>query len=434
MSHNSKGREQVLGRRTSAAEPARLGPGTVTAPKASVTAVNRLSRTPTRRGSCRRPRAGWHREPEVGPRPAVATRPRGVRASSPWRTRNGSATSSTVSRSSPTATARVLTPTGPPPKRRHSTSSTARSRRSRPDSSTSNRSSAARARSRVTTPSARTCAKSRTRRSNRLAMRGVPRERSEISRAPSVAALHVEQAGGPVDDPLEVLRLVELQASGEPEPVPQRARQQAGPGGGADQGERRDVERDGGRSRPLADDHVDPEVLHGHVEHLLGRPRHPVDLVDEEHVALVEAGEDRGEVARVRDRRTAGQPQRSAHLGRDDHRQGGLAQARRAAHQHVVRHALTRPGRLEQQRELFADAFLADDLVQGARTQRCLDHALVALGLGRRQGPAGHVGHLGFLELGLVHRITPCSGCAGPRAAAARRRGWPSARPRAPRR
>ncbi len=62
---------------------------------------------------------------------------RGVRASRPVRTRNGSATSSTVSRSSPTATASVLTPTGPPPKRRQSTSSTARSSRSSPDSSTS---------------------------------------------------------------------------------------------------------------------------------------------------------------------------------------------------------------------------------------------------------------------------------------------------------
>ena len=67
---------------------------------------------------------------------------------------------------------------------------------------------------------------------------------------------------------------------------------------------------------PLADDDVDPEVLHREVEHLLGRPRHPVDLVDEQHVALVQPGEDRGEVAGVGDRRAAGEPQRRAHLGR----------------------------------------------------------------------------------------------------------------------
>src|SRR5262245_18434857 len=44
---------------------------------------------------------------------AVATRPRGVRASIPVRTRNVSHTSSTVSGCSPTATAWVVRPTGP---------------------------------------------------------------------------------------------------------------------------------------------------------------------------------------------------------------------------------------------------------------------------------------------------------------------------------
>ena len=161
-------------------------------------------------------------------------------------------------------------------------------------------------------PSARTWAKSRTRRSSRLAMRGVPREREAISAAPVGLELDAEQAGRAVDDQVELVRLVELEVGGEPEPVAQRAGQQAGPGGRADQRERRDVERDRGRARALADDDVDPEVLHRHVEHLLGRPRHPVDLVDEEDVALVHPGEDRGEVAGVGDGRAAGEPQRRA--------------------------------------------------------------------------------------------------------------------------
>jgi len=67
----------------------------------------------------------------------VATRPRGVRMRKPMRTRNGSATVSMVSGSSPTATASVPSPTGPPAKRRMTTSSTARSMRSRPRVSTS---------------------------------------------------------------------------------------------------------------------------------------------------------------------------------------------------------------------------------------------------------------------------------------------------------
>src|SRR5690606_3291507 len=84
---------------------------------------------------CRRPRCPYAS--------GMATRPRGVRPRNPIRTRKGSTTLSTVSASSPTATASVLSPTGPPRKRRTSVSSTARSRRSRPIGSTSYSSSAA---------------------------------------------------------------------------------------------------------------------------------------------------------------------------------------------------------------------------------------------------------------------------------------------------
>ena len=88
---------------------------------------------------------------------------------------------------------------------------------------------------------------------------------------------------------------------GEAEAVAQRGRQQARAGGGADQGERRQFQGDGGGAGALADDDVDAEVLHRHVEHLLGGPGHAVDLVEEEDLALLEGGEDRGEVAGVLD-------------------------------------------------------------------------------------------------------------------------------------
>ena len=63
------------------------------------------------------------------------------------------------------------------------------------------------------------------------------------------------------------------------------------------------VERDGGGARTLADDDVDPEVLHRDVEHLLGGPRHPVDLVEEQHLARLER-----RTGRRRGRRRAGSP------------------------------------------------------------------------------------------------------------------------------
>ena len=49
--------------------------------------------------------------------------------------------------------------------------------------------------------------------------------------------------------------------------------------------------------RPLADHHVEREVLHGRIEDLLDRVVEAVDLVDEQDVPLVEVGQDRGEVA-----------------------------------------------------------------------------------------------------------------------------------------
>ena len=94
-------------------------------------------------------------QPEVRERRGVATRPRGVRSSSPHWSRNGSYTSSTVSGASPTATASVAEPD----RAARRTCGTARrgsprSTLSRPSSSTSNSASAARAVSASTRPSA----------------------------------------------------------------------------------------------------------------------------------------------------------------------------------------------------------------------------------------------------------------------------------------
>ncbi len=167
---------------------------------------------------------------------------------------------------------------------------------------------------------------------------------------------------------------------GEAEPVPQRRGQQPGPGGGADQGERGDLQRDRGRARSLPDHHVDPEVLHGQVEHLLGGPGQPVDLVDEHHVPLTQRGQDRGQVAGPLDGRPAGDPQRRAQLGRDDHRERGLAQPGRPGQQHVVGGPAAPQRALQHQGQLLADPGLADDLGEPLGPQRALDEPLVRVG------------------------------------------------------
>ena len=80
--------------------------------------------------------------------------------------------------------AKVESPTGPPPNWAHNAERMARSTLSRPRSSTPNSARPSRAVCTSISPLALTSAKSLTRRSNRLAIRGVPRLRRAISQAP----------------------------------------------------------------------------------------------------------------------------------------------------------------------------------------------------------------------------------------------------------
>ncbi|GAA3155408.1 hypothetical protein GCM10017687_86770 [Streptomyces echinatus] len=219
--------------------------------------------------------------------------------------------------------------------------------------------------------------------------------------------LDVQQVRRAVDDALQLVRFVELHVRGEAEAVAQRGRQQARARGGADQGERRQLQRDRGGAGALADDDVDAEVLHRHVEHLLGGPGHPVDLVEEEHLALLEGGEDRGEVAGVLDGGARGDADGGAHLGRDDHRQGGLAEPGRAGEQHVVGGGAPRACGAQDQVELFADLLLADELTQVLGAQGGLDGLVLPVGDGAHQPLLG--GTDGPLLGGGVGRVVPSS-------------------------
>ena len=167
---------------------------------------------------------------------------------------------------------------------------------------------------------------------------------------------------------------------GEAEPVPQRCGQQPGSRGRADQGERRDIQRDGGRARPLPDHDVHAEILHGEVEHLLGRPCEPVDLVDEDDLALTQRGQHGGEVTGSLDRGAAGDPQRHAELGGNDHGDGRLAEPGRSRQQHVIGWPTTAQRALQHQRELVPYPLLADEIREPFRPQRALDRTVVGVG------------------------------------------------------
>ena len=98
----------------------------------------------------------------------------------------------------------------------------------------------------------------------------------------------------------------------------------------------------------------------------------PVDLVDEEHVAVVEVGEDRREVAGALERRTARDPQVRVHLGGDDARERRLAGPRRAREQQMVDGLAALLRREQEDLEMLGQARLADELVEVARPQRRL--------------------------------------------------------------
>ena len=171
----------------------------------------------------------------------------------------------------------------------------------------------------------------------RFAIRGVPRERRAISPAASSVDLDAEDPGrAAARCGASSPGLVVLEPEGHAEAVAQRRGQEPGARRRADQRERRQVERQRPRGGPLADDDVEPEVLERRVEDLLDGAVEPVDLVDEEHVALAEAGQDRGDVALALERRTRRRPEADPELLAHDVGEARLAEAGRADQQQVV--------------------------------------------------------------------------------------------------
>jgi hypothetical protein len=120
--------------------------------------------------------------------------------------------------------------------------------------------------------------------------RGAARPARDFARAVGVA-VDAEDARGAAHDPGQLLGRIELQPLDDAEAVAQRRGQQAGAGGGADQGERRQVELDRTRGGAFADHDVDLIVLHRRIEDLLDHRRQAVDLVHEQHVVRLQVGQ-----------------------------------------------------------------------------------------------------------------------------------------------
>jgi hypothetical protein len=105
-----------------------------------------------------------------------------------------------------------------------------------------------------------------------------------------------EDAGGAQHDLAQLVARVEIEALDDAEAVPQWRGQEARAGRRAYQRERRQVELDRARGRPLPDHDVELEVLERRVEDLLDDRAQAMDLVDEQHVPRLQVGEDGSEI------------------------------------------------------------------------------------------------------------------------------------------
>ena len=191
---------------------------------------------------------------------------------------------------------------------------------------------------------------------------------------------NAEDARAAVHDQLQLLARIEIEPHRNAEAVTQWRGEQARPRRCTNQGEARQIDLHRPRRRPLANDQIELKVLHGGIENFLDRWIEPVDLIDEQNVAVFEIGQQRGEVAGLGDDRAGGRAKVHSELARNDLRQRGLAKAGRADEQHVVERFLARARRLDEHREVGARLRLADELGEPLRAQRGLRVVVAALG------------------------------------------------------
>ena len=92
-----------------------------------------------------------------------------------------------------------------------------------------------------------------------------------------------------IDDPLELPDRVVIEMVNDPEALAQRRREHPGARRRADQGEALQRQFERLRIGAAIDDEVDLKIFHRRIEKLFDDAPEPVNLVDEEHVAVLRA-------------------------------------------------------------------------------------------------------------------------------------------------
>ena len=199
-------------------------------------------------------------------------------------------------------------------------------------------------------------------------MQGVPRERRHLAGA-ILAHLDAEHPGTAAHDREQLVVAVEVEPHRDAEAVAQRRGEETGAGGGADQGEAGKLDPDRAGGRAFANDEVELEVLHCRIEDLLDGRIEPMDLVDEQDVALLEIGEERCEIAGAGDHRAGGGAEVHPELARHDLGERRLAEPRRAGEEDMVEGLAAGAGGGDEDLEIGPRLGLADELGEALRAQ-----------------------------------------------------------------
>jgi hypothetical protein len=116
----------------------------------------------------------------------------------------------------------------------------------------------------------------------------------------------------------------------------------------------------------------------GGIERFLDRRIDPVDLVDEQHIARLEIGEERREIAGLSDHGAGGRAEIDRQLARHDLRKRGLAEARRPDEEHVIERLAATFRCLDEDPQIAARLLLPDELGEQLRAQGGLGGVLFA--------------------------------------------------------
>src|SRR5262249_11322327 len=126
----------------------------------------------------------------------------------------------------------------------------------------------------------------------------------------------------------------------------------------------------GSSTRPLANDNVEFEVLHGGIEDFFDVRLKPVNFVDEEDVTKIEVGEDCRQVTFELNQRTCRRPEMGSHFISDHRGERGFSQPRRSVKQNVIQRLSPLPSRSNRDLEILLNVPLPDVFLENTWAKR----------------------------------------------------------------